>query len=93
MKTLLKNFCWPLLLLCSFACKDKDRHHVTPAAQTETAPEQVTHSAYVPDGYELVWNDEFSGAKLNGKKWGYPMYKKRGASLGSVSGVIWGQSS
>lgn len=88
MKTLFKNFCWPLLLLCSFSCKEKDGHHVTPAAQKETAPEPVTHSAYVPEGYELVWNDEFSGAKLNGKKWGYPKYKQRGAAQMNTPGTV-----
>ena len=34
-------------------------------------------SAHVPKGYRLVWHDEFSGPKLDMKKWAYRELGKR----------------
>jgi beta-glucanase (GH16 family) len=40
----------------------------------EKAPEK---SPYVPEGYRLVWNDEFNGKALDTLKWQYRMLGKR----------------
>lgn len=39
--------------------------------QAAKAPEPVDPTIKVPEGYELVWNDEFNGSELDTDKWTY----------------------
>lgn len=45
-----------------------DRAYVTVNQQGQ-APEPVDPTIEVPDGYELVWHDEFDGTELNRSDW------------------------
>lgn len=47
-------------------------------AQTEAVPSQV--GSYVPAGYALAFNDEFSGSSLNRSKW-FTRYIQAGGTL------------
>ncbi len=85
---MLKNISCLLLLMSLYACKEKNGHHVMPETAAVTPQEEILHSAFVPKGYELIWNDEFSGTELDLAKWCFPSYKYRGAATMNSPGTV-----
>ena len=45
------------------------------------APPAVRHSAFVPKGYKLTFNDEFDGGELDLEKWNYRQLGERDGTL------------
>jgi beta-glucanase (GH16 family) len=51
------------------------------APQTRGQKQPAKRSPYVPDGYGLVWSDEFNGKALDTRKWQYRQLGKRESAL------------
>lgn len=49
---------------------------------------QVAKATQHPDGYQLVWSDEFDGDELDTTKWRFPGYQEREAAMVNSEGTI-----
>ena len=60
------------MLACSVGCSSNNTDSNSEKA-TEAKTEAPTEAVDVPeiDGYNLLWNDEFSGSSLDETKWNY----------------------
>lgn len=61
------------MLGCAVSCGDKNISGTDTAPETAKPTEAATEAVDVPEieGYNLLWNDEFSGSALDESKWNY----------------------
>lgn len=61
------------MLGCAVSCGDKNISGTDKAPETAKPTEAATEAVDVPEieGYNLLWNDEFSGSALDESKWNY----------------------
>ena len=61
------------MLGCAVSCGDKNSSGSDTAPETAKPTEAATEAVDVPEieGYNLLWNDEFSGSALDESKWNY----------------------
>ena len=61
------------MLGCAVSCSDKNSSGSDTAPETAKPTEAATEAVDVPEieGYNLLWNDEFSGSALDESKWNY----------------------
>lgn len=61
------------MLGCAVSCGDKNSSGSVTAPETAKPTEAATEAVDVPEieGYNLLWNDEFSGSALDESKWNY----------------------
>ena len=61
------------MLGCAVSCGDKNSSGSDKAPETAKPTEAATEAVDVPEieGYNLLWNDEFSGSALDESKWNY----------------------
>lgn len=61
------------ILTCMAGCGNNNNTDTGSTPETAKTTEAVTEAVDVPDidGYDLIWNDEFSGSALDESKWNY----------------------
>ena len=61
------------MLTCMAGCGNNNNTDTGSTPETAKTTEAVTEAVDVPDidGYDLIWNDEFSGSALDESKWNY----------------------
>jgi beta-glucanase (GH16 family) len=58
------------------------------AAAYDELEAKSPQKASIPAKYQLLWQDEFAGDKLDPSKWGFPSYKEREAALVNTEGTV-----